>query len=110
MQAVEPELLLEPEEQILQARYLLLLPQYRQRLDDLDYIGALELLASLQGPLSCFFEKVLVMSKDTSLRINRLALPGGNPRDSAHGGGPVASSRPEIVLFLRLFAFVGLIP
>ena len=77
VQAVDPELLLEPEEQSLQALYLLMLPQYRQRLDDLDYAGALELLASLQGPLSTFFEKVLVMSENPSLRMNRLALLAG---------------------------------
>ena len=73
-QDVDPELLREPQEQALQASYLLLLPQYRQRLDDLDYAGALELLASLQGPLASFFDKVLVMSEDANLRRNRLAL------------------------------------
>ncbi len=77
VELIDPELLLEPEEQTLQARYLLLLPQYRQRVDDLDYAGALELLASLQGPLATFFEKVLVMSEDATLRANRLALLAG---------------------------------
>ena len=71
---VEAGLLRKPEEQTLRASYLLLLPQYRQRLDDLDYAGALELLASLQPSLADFFDHVLVMSDDDELRRNRLAL------------------------------------
>ncbi len=64
----------EPQEQILHSLFLLVLPQYRQRLDDLDYAGALKLLASLQAPLADFFEHVMVMSEDPELRANRLAL------------------------------------
>lgn len=73
---VDPDLLHEPEEHTLRASYLLLLPQLRQRLDAVDYAAALELLASLQGPLADFFDRVLVISDDDSLRRNRLALLG----------------------------------
>lgn len=75
--SVDASLLREPEEQTLRAAYLLLLPQYRQRLDDFDYGGALELLASLRQPLAAFFDKVMVMSEDDALRANRLALLAG---------------------------------
>ena len=71
---VDADLLREPEEQTLRAAYLLLVPQYRQRLDDYDYAGALELLASLGKPLAAFFDSVMVMSEDDALRANRLAL------------------------------------
>lgn len=74
---VEPSLLREPEEQTLRAAYLLLVPQYRQRLDDFDYTGALELLASLGKPLAAFFDNVMVMSEDDALRANRIALLAG---------------------------------
>ena len=67
-------LLAEAEELALHTAFLLLLPQYRQRLDALDYAGALELLASLAGPLDGFFDRVMVMSDDAGLRRNRLAL------------------------------------
>ena len=72
--AVDEDLLREAEELALHTAFLLLLPQYRQRLDALDYAGALELLASLAGPLGEFFDRVLVMSEDAGLRRNRLAL------------------------------------
>ncbi len=75
--SVDAGLLREPEEQTLRAAYLLLLPQYRQRLDDFDYAGALELLASLEEPLAAFFDSVLVMSDDDALRNNRLAMLSG---------------------------------
>jgi glycyl-tRNA synthetase beta chain len=39
-----------------------------------SYTEALEILASLRGPIDSFFEKVLVMDKDESLKKNRLAL------------------------------------
>lgn len=71
---VDAGLLREPPEHALRASYLLLLPQYRQRLDDVDYAGALDLLASLEAPLADFFADVMVMSDDSALRANRLAL------------------------------------
>lgn len=75
--SVDEGLLLEAEELALHAAYQRLLPQYRRRLDTPDYAGALELLASLAGPLGNFFGRVLVMSEDAGLRRNRLALLAG---------------------------------
>ena len=75
--AVDAALLREPEEQTLRAAWLLLLPQYRQRLDDVDYAGALELLATLEEPLAGFFDEVMVMCEDEALRANRLAMLAG---------------------------------
>ncbi|MRS11524.1 MAG: glycine--tRNA ligase subunit beta [Actinobacteria bacterium] len=41
---------------------------------DRDYEGALAALADLRGPVDSFFERVLVMDPDETLRTNRLAL------------------------------------
>ncbi len=75
--AMDEGLLREAEEQTLHAAFVRMLPQYRQRLNERDYAGALERLASLQGPLGNFFDRVLVMSEDDRLRHNRLALLAG---------------------------------
>jgi glycyl-tRNA synthetase beta chain len=42
-----------------------------------EYIDALKLLAGLKDPIDSFFEKVLVMSEDTLVRENRIALLNG---------------------------------
>jgi glycyl-tRNA synthetase beta chain len=39
-----------------------------------DYQASLKLLARLRGPVDGFFDAVMVMDNDASLRINRLAL------------------------------------
>jgi len=39
-----------------------------------DYAGALETMAQLKGVIDGFFDSVLVMDKDESVRRNRLAL------------------------------------
>lgn len=41
-----------------------------------DYHGALQVLSELKGPVDQFFDAVLVMDKDESVRNNRLALLG----------------------------------
>ncbi|NII12219.1 glycine--tRNA ligase subunit beta [Oleiagrimonas sp. C23AA] len=41
-----------------------------------DYAGALARLAALQAPVDRFFDEVLVMADDPSVRANRLALLG----------------------------------
>ena len=41
-----------------------------------DYRGALAELVQLSGPIDAFFDQVLVMAEDESLRGNRLALLG----------------------------------
>ena len=41
---------------------------------DRDYTGALEKLATLRNPVDRFFNEVMVMTEDKSLRNNRLSL------------------------------------
>jgi len=43
-------------------------------LENGDYQASLRLLASLRGPVDRFFDAVMVMDENASLRINRLAL------------------------------------
>jgi glycyl-tRNA synthetase beta chain len=45
-----------------------------------QYREALELLATLRGPIDAFFDAVMVMVPDPALRDNRLALLGGVSR------------------------------
>ncbi len=39
-----------------------------------DYLTALEAIASLRAPVDAFFDGVMVMDKDESIKNNRLAL------------------------------------
>ena len=39
-----------------------------------EYAKALEILTELKGPIDLFFDKVMVMVEDESVRANRLAL------------------------------------
>jgi len=41
---------------------------------DGDYVGALKRLAALRGPVDAFFDQVLVMAEDLTVRQNRLAV------------------------------------
>lgn len=43
-------------------------------LDDEDYKNTLIKLAELKDPVDTFFDKVMVMAEDTSIRLNRLSL------------------------------------
>ncbi|GAB4274872.1 MAG: glycine--tRNA ligase subunit beta [Coriobacteriia bacterium] len=45
-----------------------------EAMDARDYFAVLSRLASLRGPIDAFFDNVLVMDSDESLRRNRLAL------------------------------------
>ncbi len=67
-------LLQEPAEQALAAAIgkleLVVSPLFENR----DYTEALRELAALQAPVDTFFDDVMVMSDDTALRDNRLAL------------------------------------
>jgi glycyl-tRNA synthetase beta chain len=49
-------------------------PKVRVSLGQSDYLGALRQIASLRGPVDAFFDEVLVLTKDTRLRNNRLRL------------------------------------
>jgi glycyl-tRNA synthetase beta chain len=39
-----------------------------------DYVGTLQRLAALRGPVDAFFDGVMVMADDAAVRRNRLAL------------------------------------
>ncbi len=71
---VEPALFEHGEENILYQSTGLMETQVTEALEQRDYAGVCRALASLRGPVDCFFEKVLVMAEDTDLRRNRLAL------------------------------------
>lgn len=45
-----------------------------QTLSESDFAGAISALAELRGPIDRFFDEVLVMDPDTSIRANRLRL------------------------------------
>ncbi|MEJ2456330.1 MAG: glycine--tRNA ligase subunit beta [Candidatus Thiodiazotropha sp.] len=51
-----------------------LTPQAQPLFDRGDYAEGLRILASLKKPVDDFFDQVMVMTDDESLRINRLAL------------------------------------
>ncbi len=44
------------------------------RIADGDYAAALGAIATLRGPVDAFFEGVMVMAKEETVRTNRLAL------------------------------------
>lgn len=54
----------------LQEKTVLVTPLFAQR----DYAGTLKALADLREPVDTFFDQVMVMADDQSLRANRLAL------------------------------------
>jgi glycyl-tRNA synthetase beta chain len=72
--ACTPALLQDPAEQALAAALeeleTVVQPLFRKR----EYTSALCKLAALQGPVDRFFDDVMVMTDDTALRDNRLAL------------------------------------
>ena len=66
--------LLEPAEQELYNVMRQLSPDVESRLKAQDYAGALQRLAGLKQPVDAFFESVMVMADDATIRENRLAL------------------------------------
>ena len=48
--------------------------ELQKPLEKRDYLGVLERLSGLQAPIDHFFDEVLVLDEDMSLRQNRLAL------------------------------------
>jgi glycyl-tRNA synthetase beta chain len=75
--AVERGLLVEPAERALDEAIARIAPQAQRRLAELDYAGALTVLASLRDPVDAFFDAVMVNADDPRLRGNRLALLDG---------------------------------
>jgi glycyl-tRNA synthetase beta chain len=71
---VDPDLLQEPAEkalhEALSERRETVMPLFAER----RYREALDALASLQRPVDAFFDQVMVMAEDSSIRNNRLAL------------------------------------
>lgn len=73
-QKLNPDRLVEPAEVALNRALDHTLPRVEQSARARDYDTALDQLAALHGPVDDFFEAVMVMSDDTTLRDNRLAL------------------------------------
>lgn len=75
---LDPELLREPAEQALAHALDAARQDNAARLDgeatQRDYAGALARLSKLQAPVDTFFDAVMVMTDDTALRANRIAL------------------------------------
>ena len=68
------DLLQDPAEQALASAISALETKAGPLFDSRDYTGALCELAALQAPVDAFFDDVMVMDEDPSLRDNRLAL------------------------------------
>ncbi|MFO8152485.1 glycine--tRNA ligase subunit beta [Thioalkalivibrio sp.] len=71
---VDEALLQSPAEQLLLETLQALEPRVAAAVEEGDYVGAMEDLASLRAPVDAFFTDVMVMVDDPALRANRLAL------------------------------------
>lgn len=71
---LRPELFSEEAEQKLWSRLEALRPTVEEDLSRRDYYQALKRLAALRADVDYFFDKVLVMTQDLSVRQNRLKL------------------------------------
>ena len=72
--AVVPDLLIAPAEQLLLQALETVEPAVSQAVQHAEYAQALTLLAGLRAPVDAFFTDVLVMADDPAVRSNRLAL------------------------------------
>ncbi|MDX1252690.1 MAG: glycine--tRNA ligase subunit beta [Gammaproteobacteria bacterium] len=72
--AVTDALLAEPAERALAGQVAVIRAEVMPLLEDGDYTQAMVRLARLRETVDTFFDKVMVMVEDTSLRTNRLAL------------------------------------
>ena len=72
--AVDPALLVEPEEKVLAAAIGVALPAAEAAVAAENYAGAMAALATLRAPVDAFFDKVLVNAEDAAVRANRLSL------------------------------------
>ncbi len=73
-EVVHGTLLLEPAEQALAAAVEQAIQATDPLLAERDYVGVLKRLAALRAPVDAFFDSVMVMSDEPSVRDNRLAL------------------------------------
>lgn len=71
---VDPALFQDPAEKALADALVAARSASASSLAEGDYAGALKALAALRACVDAFFEEVLVMSEDTRLRANRIAL------------------------------------
>lgn len=71
---VEGDLLEEEAEQVLAGAIVAAYEETSVKLDHYDYEGALNVLAELNTPVNNFFDQVMVMTENQTLRKNRLAL------------------------------------
>jgi glycyl-tRNA synthetase beta chain len=73
-QQVDSDLFVDQAERDLLAKLEELAPQAQPLFDQGEYADGLRILASLKQPVDDFFDQVMVMAEDSSLRINRLTL------------------------------------
>ena len=71
---VTPELFSEAAEQQLFAALDALRESVSMQIAERNYAGAMQLLATIRQPVDAFFDGVMVMADDPSVRLNRLAL------------------------------------
>lgn len=71
---VQPDRFQEEEEVALHQALAQVIPQVEEALGEEAPLRALQALASLKEPIDRFFDTVLVMSPEESIRLNRLAL------------------------------------
>ncbi|MNJ46862.1 Glycine--tRNA ligase beta subunit [compost metagenome] len=71
---VRSDLLNEPAESQLYEGWKSVTTEYQKALEQRDAAEALQLISSLKGDITLFFDKVMVMAEDETVRANRLAL------------------------------------
>ena len=74
--AFDAALLVLPEEKALAAEFKRLQGNVEQAYRNLEYTQALKALATLKAPVDAFFDKVMVMDKDSRVRENRIGFLG----------------------------------
>jgi len=79
--AVNSELFTEPEESELYEAWQAIRNDYQAALEAADGERSLSLLSGLKGPITKFFDSVMVMAEDEAVRANRLALLSGIDSD-----------------------------
>lgn len=73
-EAVDPELLVEPQERALHQHFGRARGEILAALEGRDWAGACQSLITLKAPVDAFFDHVMVMTDVEALRANRLAL------------------------------------
>ncbi len=74
---VKESLLKVEAEKALYAALIEIKDRVKQKIEGLDFRGALADIASLRKPVDAFFDTVMVMDKDADVKTNRLALLAG---------------------------------